>query len=102
MQVRRRAGHGRRCNDFNVIKIAFGGKDGDFLSQNPECVAVYSGCVHKVCPEFTGPMSGDNPNFPWLFDTVIGALNPQPPPDTPRVMEIAKIFGLEFLPPLGA
>jgi len=24
-------------------------------------------------------------------------MNPQPPPDIPRVMEIAKKFGLEFL-----
>jgi len=29
----------------------------------------------------------------------IGALSPQQQQDTPRVMEIAKTFGLEFLPP---
>jgi hypothetical protein len=28
--------------------------------------------------------------------------NPQQPQDIPRVMEIAKKFGLEFLPPPGA
>jgi hypothetical protein len=28
--------------------------------------------------------------------------DPKPPPDIPRVMEIAKKFGLEFLPPPGA
>ena len=30
------------------------------------------------------------------------AQNPQPPQDIPRVMEIAKKFGLEILPPPGA
>jgi hypothetical protein len=30
------------------------------------------------------------------------ALSPQQPQDIPRVMEIAKKFGLEFLPPPGA
>jgi hypothetical protein len=28
--------------------------------------------------------------------------DPQQPQDIPRVMEIAKIFGLEILPPSGA
>jgi hypothetical protein len=28
--------------------------------------------------------------------------DPQPPPDIPRGMEMAKKFGLEFLPPPGA
>jgi hypothetical protein len=31
-----------------------------------------------------------------------GALSPQQPQDIPRGMEIAKKFGLEFLPPPGA
>jgi hypothetical protein len=31
-----------------------------------------------------------------------GDFAPQPPPDIPRVLEIAKKFGLEFLPPPGA
>ncbi|HSY09520.1 MAG TPA: hypothetical protein VK840_01260 [Candidatus Dormibacteraeota bacterium] len=31
-----------------------------------------------------------------------GCLQRPPLPDIPRVMEIAKKFGLEFLPPLGA
>jgi hypothetical protein len=32
----------------------------------------------------------------------IGAMSPQPPQDLPRVLAIAKKFGLEFLPPHGA
>jgi len=32
----------------------------------------------------------------------IGMLNPQQQQDIPRVMEIAKKFGLEILPPPGA
>jgi hypothetical protein len=32
----------------------------------------------------------------------IGAMSPQQQQDIPRVMEIAKKFGLEFLPPPGA
>jgi hypothetical protein len=41
------------------------------------------------------------------FRRQIGALvaicqDPQQPPDIPRGMEIAKKFGLEFLPPPGA
>jgi hypothetical protein len=33
---------------------------------------------------------------------VIGAMNPQQPQAIPRVMEMAKKFGLVFLPPTGA
>jgi hypothetical protein len=33
---------------------------------------------------------------------VIGAMDPQQQQDIPRVMEIAKKIGLEFLPPPGA
>jgi quercetin dioxygenase-like cupin family protein len=36
------------------------------------------------------------------FFVEIGALSPQQQQDIPRVMEIAKRFGLEFLPPPGA
>jgi hypothetical protein len=32
----------------------------------------------------------------------IGALSPQPQQDIPRMMEVAKKFGLEILPPPGA
>lgn len=39
--------------------------------------------------------------FEGFFDE-IGALNPQEQMNIPRVMEIAKKFGLEFLPPPGA
>ena len=36
------------------------------------------------------------------FFVEIGAISPQQPQDIPRGMEIAKKFGLEFLPPPGA
>ena len=36
------------------------------------------------------------------FFEAIGALSPQQQQDIPRVMEIAKAFGLEILPPPGA
>ena len=39
--------------------------------------------------------------FEGFFEE-IGALTPQQQQDIPRVMEIAKQFGLEFLPPPGA
>ena len=39
--------------------------------------------------------------FEGLFEE-IGALSPQQQQDIPRVREIAKKFGLEFLPPPGA
>ena len=39
--------------------------------------------------------------FEGFFED-IGALSPQEQQDIPRVMEIAKKFGLEFLPPPGA
>jgi hypothetical protein len=32
----------------------------------------------------------------------VKTFSPQPPPDIPRGMEIAKNFGLEFLPSFGA
>jgi len=39
--------------------------------------------------------------FEGFFEK-IDMLNPQQQQDLPRVMEIAKKFGLEFLPPPGA
>jgi hypothetical protein len=39
--------------------------------------------------------------FEGFFEP-IGALSPQQQQDIPRVMEIAKKFGLEFQPPSGA
>lgn len=39
--------------------------------------------------------------FEGFFET-IGALSPEQQQDIPRVMEIAKTFGLEILPPPGA
>jgi hypothetical protein len=36
------------------------------------------------------------------FFEEIGSLSPQQQQDIPRVMEIAKKFGLQFLPPPGA
>ena len=39
--------------------------------------------------------------FEGFFEE-IGSLSPQQQQDIPRVMEIAKKFGLEFLPPSGA
>jgi len=39
--------------------------------------------------------------FEGFFEE-IGSMTPQQPQDNPRVMEIAKKFGLEFLPPPGA
>ena len=42
----------------------------------------------------------DAAGFEGFFEET-GALSPQQPQDIPRVMEFAKIFGLEILPPPG-
>ncbi len=98
--------HQREDETFQILEGDYewtvGGKT--FITKRGETIFAPRGVAHTY--RYLGQTPGrlmcviTPSGFEGFFEEV-GAMSPQQQQDIPRVMEIAKKFGLEFLPPPG-
>ena len=99
--------HHREDETFQILEGEYEWTVGDkkFIARKGDTIFAPRGIAHTYC--YLGQKPGrlmciiTPSGFEGFFEA-IGALTPQEQQDIPRVMEIAKEFGLEILPPPGA
>jgi mannose-6-phosphate isomerase-like protein (cupin superfamily) len=99
--------HHREGETFQVLEGEYEWTVGDkkFIAQKGATIFAPCGVMHTY--RYLGKTPGrlmciiTPSGFEGFFEE-IGAMSPQQQQDIPRVMEVAKKFGLEILPPPGA